>query len=411
MTSPPQVFQINGITSGTVMTVSPAASPALAAGTKYSILLSDSLSVDGLAQDIAETFGMYQRNISGFADVMNGTGDVTITVGGQAVTVPGQKSLAKKGVNNDITEIKGLKVPLSMEQGGFGGKNAADLRKNAGLGTAATKDTTESTSDTTIGRITRVADFGIGVPLTFPPADFKFNGFVRWSAAEDEPRQHFSGIQLAWSVAGLEGWQFGRSTGSGVTGALHPGWRRKFGGEVGQWYDFFSTANTTKGSDGSIKAASPVVKLFHDGRYETNDESEGCTVERLAVGEYLITGCMGLNSDAGWSGIDGGFDIPCDRHKRVRIWLDYKVNADGSILVKTYHCIYPDSPEFAQNRIGYKDENGVFTETVKDGQQVDIPADQYLLVRVEMPADSIWNQKQATIQTEAEDHQPEHLEE
>ena len=58
MTSPPQVFQITGITSGTAMMVSPAASPALAAGTKYSILLSDSLSVDGLAQDIAETFKM-----------------------------------------------------------------------------------------------------------------------------------------------------------------------------------------------------------------------------------------------------------------------------------------------------------------------------------------------------------------
>jgi hypothetical protein len=36
--------------------------------------------------------------MSGFADVMNGAGDVTITINGVAVTVPGQKSLAKKGL-------------------------------------------------------------------------------------------------------------------------------------------------------------------------------------------------------------------------------------------------------------------------------------------------------------------------
>ena len=39
------------------------------------------------AQDIAETFTMYQRYMSGFADVMNGTSDVTITINGVAVTV------------------------------------------------------------------------------------------------------------------------------------------------------------------------------------------------------------------------------------------------------------------------------------------------------------------------------------
>jgi hypothetical protein len=66
--------------------------------TAYAILLSDSLSVDGLAQNIAETLTLYQRNMSGFADVMNGAGDVTITTNGVPVTVPGQKSLAKKAL-------------------------------------------------------------------------------------------------------------------------------------------------------------------------------------------------------------------------------------------------------------------------------------------------------------------------
>jgi hypothetical protein len=122
LTSPAQVFQITAIGGATSLTVTPAASPAIPAGTKYSILLSDSLSVDGLAQDIAETFTMYQRYMSGFADVMNGTTDVTITINGVAVTVPGQKSLAKKGANSDITSLSGLTTALSIEQGGTGAK-------------------------------------------------------------------------------------------------------------------------------------------------------------------------------------------------------------------------------------------------------------------------------------------------
>lgn len=120
LANPVQVFQITAITSATQLTVTPAATPAIAAGTAYAILLSDSLSVDGLAQNIAETLTLYQKNMSGFADVMNGAGDVTITTNGAAITVPGQKSLAKKGANSDITSLNGLTTPLSQGQGGTG---------------------------------------------------------------------------------------------------------------------------------------------------------------------------------------------------------------------------------------------------------------------------------------------------
>ncbi|HBB9913165.1 TPA: phage tail protein, partial [Citrobacter freundii] len=156
----------------------------------------------------------------------------------------------------------------------------------------------------------------------------------------------------------------------------------------------WGTRNTTVDGNGFLKQASPVVIIHRDGSYETNHESEGCAVERISVGQYRITGCIGLNADAVWGGIDGGFEIPVDRNKQPRIWLDYKVNADGSVLVRTYHRVHPSAPPFAQNRIGNTDNNGVFTETVADGEPVDIPADSYVSVRVEMPEDSIWNQMQ-----------------
>jgi len=56
---------------------------------------------------------------------------------------------------------------------------------------------------------------------------------------------------------------------------------------------------------------------------------------------------------------------------------------DGSVLVKTYHRTYPDSPAFARNLI----------EGINDGDPVDIPNDQFISVRVEMPADSAFNQR------------------
>lgn len=107
MTSPVQVVQITAVNSATQLAVTPAVNPAIPGGTRYAILLSDSLSVDGLAQDIAETFKMYQAYMSGFADVMTGTGNVTITINGTPVTVPAQKSLAQKGANGAVPIASG----------------------------------------------------------------------------------------------------------------------------------------------------------------------------------------------------------------------------------------------------------------------------------------------------------------
>lgn len=60
ISNPIQIFTVTEIKSGTELSVTPAANPAIAAGTKFSILLSDSISVDGLAQDVAETLRYYQ---------------------------------------------------------------------------------------------------------------------------------------------------------------------------------------------------------------------------------------------------------------------------------------------------------------------------------------------------------------
>ncbi|MCK3232416.1 tail fiber domain-containing protein [Escherichia coli] len=70
VSDPIQIFTITEIKSGTELSVTPAANPAIPAGTKFSILLSDSISVDGLAQDVAETLRYYQSKETEVAEAL-----------------------------------------------------------------------------------------------------------------------------------------------------------------------------------------------------------------------------------------------------------------------------------------------------------------------------------------------------
>ncbi|HCM9473658.1 TPA: phage tail protein [Enterobacter roggenkampii] len=329
--------------------------------------------------------------------IFSGNGNVTVTLpdgtkwtgpawNGIATTLSGK---AAKGANDDITSLSGLTTALSLEQGGTGSTTATGARKNLGLGTSATKDTGTTSND-----VMQPGMFGLGRP----DGALIFN-----TTSQDDLLVGLTGYGLTvlrnnaqipepWNIWNYSPTIFARA---GDTYSLFSmpfqssGKVRVFGGTTASGWThsriLYDDKNTVVDSNGFIKQASPVVKIFTDGKYETNDESEGVTVTRLDVGQYLIEGCKALNSDAAWGGIDGGFEIPTDRNKQPLIWLDYEVNADGSVLVKTYHREHPSAPAFARNE----------RDGLADGEPVDIPADQFVSVRVEMPADSIWNQKQA----------------
>jgi hypothetical protein len=61
---------------------------------------------------------------------------------------------------------------------------------------------------------------------------------------------------------------------------------------------FYTDRNTTVDSNGMLKAASPIVKLFAD-KIELNDEAaqQKITFEKLGVGDYLIKGSTGFAQD------------------------------------------------------------------------------------------------------------------
>lgn len=394
MTSPVQVFQITAIVSATSLTVTPAASPAIPAGTKYAILLSDSLSVDGLAQDIAETFTMYQRYMSGFADVMNGTSDVTITINGTAVTVPGQKSLAKKGANSDITSLSGLTTALGISQGGTGAKNAADARSNLSLGSSAILNAGNAAGNV----ITR----GSGISASY--SDVNFVNFMK-SIGSGWYRNLLAGIGMYQYSAGFYSYtgdthayiQVDYATGN--VRALGTGDNLLADGIV-KINTLYGTVNTTKSSDGTLKAASPVARIVTSrdvcqradiaedgfswcGCGTVNAEAEGITLSRLDVGIYMLTGSAGLASD-GWQLLP-----PMDPGGMGELGVvEAELTDNGELTIRLFKRKYMLSDE------------GEIVKT--KGEPIDVPANSWIDVRLDMPESSIWNQRQKAAMEAAE---------
>ncbi|WP_310513141.1 hypothetical protein [Arsenophonus sp.] len=147
-------------------------------------------------------------------------------------------------------------------------------------------------------------------------------------------------------------------------------------------------------SNGFFKKASPIIKIYANGNFETNEESEGATVQRLDTGKYLISGILGYNADGAW-GINGGVSIPKDINGLELIYVKDKVLAEGSIEIQTFHRQHSHLPEDFQN-VRIKEIIDGKPVYYADGERVDIPPSTWLDVRVEMPVDSIWNQQQAS---------------
>lgn len=97
------------------------------------------------------------------------------------------------------------------------------------------------------------------------------------------------------------------------------------------WRKLLDSGNTTQDSNGFIKAASPVAKLFAD-KIEPNNEAaeQNITFEKIDVGHYLIKGSSGFAQE-GWY-----IETPKDANGNILFAVNYEQLENGDIEVKTY---------------------------------------------------------------------------
>lgn len=150
-------------------------------------------------------------------------------------------------------------------------------------------------------------------------------------------------------------------------------------------YRIWSSRNTTVDGSGFIKQASPIVRVVADvdsmtpnflegftlsGSGSVNDEAEGVVVSKIGTGKYSISGTTGLYPD-GWQ-----IEVPKD------------VNGNRLCFVEV---------DFANDVIElsvFKPKLDLETGGIKAGDPIDIPIGRWVDIRVSMPDDSIYNQKQ-----------------
>lgn len=230
------------------------------------------------------------------------------------------------------------------------------------------------------GEVMLVGDYGVGLVSNYISNNILENlpntetGFFAMVGASDSNyfKTYGAGINIRYDANGAAR-LFIKGSGNAAT-------EYRVGGTIRR-NELWGSLNTTTDPQGFIKKASPVININSDGTFNTNDESEGATVTRVTQGEYLIEGVLGFNSDASWGGVDGGIEIPLDVNKQPLIWVNSKINKDGSILVKTYHRTHSNAPSFANNKI----------DGFKNGDPIDIPDGRFISVRVQMPEQSIYN--------------------
>ncbi|MCM7218037.1 pyocin knob domain-containing protein [Enterobacter hormaechei] len=172
-------------------------------------------------------------------------------------------------------------------------------------------------------------------------------------------------------------------------------------GSYNAWRELYHTANTTKASDGTLKAASPVARIVASadtclrsdiaedgftwcGCSAANAEAEGITISRLDVGVYVLTGSAGLASE-GWQLLP-----PMDPGGMGELGVvEAEQTENGGLTIRLFKRKY---------LLG---DDGEIVKT--KGEPMDVPANSWIDVRLDMPTDSVFRREQYSLQSDGED--------
>lgn len=108
------------------------------------------------------------------------------------------------------------------------------------------------------------------------------------------------------------------------------------------WKELITTANSTVDSNGFLKSASPIIRLFSNDDVDTvdgfeksgcgliNSEAKGVTANKIAIGHYEIHGSLGFAKE-GWY-----ITLPEDANGNKKLFAEYSTDENNVITIKTY---------------------------------------------------------------------------
>ena len=155
------------------------------------------------------------------------------------------------------------------------------------------------------------------------------NGFYHDKGTESGDMAYYALLNVMHAEDIKFAWQIGVPMGHANLAYLQA--RIKANGTWSSVAKIWNEHNTTKDSNGFLKAASPVVQLFVD-KIELNDEAKQQKImfEKLGVGDYLIKGSTGFAQE-GWY-----IEMPKDANGNVLVAVIYEQLDNNDISVKTY---------------------------------------------------------------------------
>ena len=317
--------------------------------------------------------------------LFSASGNITVTLpDGSSFTGPSWQYM----VNTVATKTNGA-VPVN--QGGTGATNAADSRANLGLGSSATKDVGTAT-----GNVMQVGAFGLGgdtltvsdtsLLATFQTLTARGSSFAR----TDTPLYVIPSYSPAVFIKTRDTYallciNYRNGTLSTVTTT-----QSDMANQLFQTNTIYGTSNTTKASDGTLKAASPVARIVKSqeecqrtdideqgyawcGCGTANTEAEGITLTRLDVGVYMLTGSAGLASE-GWQLLP-----PMDPGGMGELGVvEAEQTESGKLTIRLFKRKYMLS------------DDGEIVKT--KGEPMDVPVNSWIDVRLDMPDEPAFNQ-------------------
>lgn len=375
----PYTLAIKTVNSNTSLTlVSSYTGPTQAGAAWYAVpRVAMNLVTAALVAQSAEALRGLNYDKQNWQSIFSGTGNVTVTLpDGSSFTGPAWNSFTQ-ALNGKADKVNGA-VPVN--QGGTGATTAESARSNLGLGSSATKDV-----GTAAGNVMQVGAFGFGGRPSVGFENFDATQTTYGSTENPIPGLNMFGLTILHSGIGYAA-QIAFRGNNGF-------WYRAVENSVrGSWIRAYDTANTTKASDGTLKAASPVARIVASqeacqradiaedgfswcGCGTANAEAEGITLSRLEAGVYLLTGSAGLASE-GWQLLP-----PMDPGGMGELGVVEAEQTDnGELTIRLFKRKY---------MLG---NDGEIIKT--KGEPMDVPANSWIDVRLDMPETSIWNQVQ-----------------